>query len=1374
MRISYRQGLIAASSGFLVNSQTPNYVDLFIDNSPIIASIAFGDRDYLISEEQSVSNAWGPLSNAPTQYLYWELNAYTGELNRGVTDYAPVTSSIAPVNPPVGLMWWNTSINKMSVWTGAKWKEVYRVLAGSVINGSVIQEPFTSQVGLNTPSEAGYILTDGYGSTFRDANGNLFTTITTSFQNDTGSLVKLQESVILVQANENIPKFSFVYLLDGRAALASNSSDNDYAKAPIAMVTEDAYQNSQCQLHMFGRQVFNQDWNFSAAEIGQSVYCDASGALTLTKPLTQQFVRCGIILSSQSIYLSFDTHYLTNPGGGEISPGSLIAAHPLTILSSGQNYEISIAQASNSEDGYIDSADFARIGALETEVSTKAPLTHNWPQSQVIGLSTALNGKANLVHTHAQSDITNLVTDLAAKAELVHTHEISSVTGLTAALNSINAGINSKVTAVTTATPGNLVAFSNAGQVADSGLQLAEVATLSTNWPISSITNLSNQLSTLAPLTTVWPQSQVAGLTAELQTITTKMDKIPSATFGNFASFDSTGSVVDSGFSNNSFALANATWNISSVNGLQSALDGKAAVVHTHTINDTTGLQSALDSKLNTNATLPISQIVGLQSALNAKVGKIGDTMTGDLTAPNIFVGTTALNQDGSISVSGTKGQVGQVLKSNGNAPAEWFDLPVISAPAGQLVLGTGTGITGTDVITYQELSGNPTIVVTGDFKSTGVANMAASVVDGFMVVNGTLAVGGGLAFDMQVGNPGQVLQSNGADTPSWVDLPEVVVPSSPDKQVVYGTGTGLSSSSEFTFDSTTNVLAIGGNTSLSNGSISTTNFSGDALTLSGLANVNSAQTVSLTVTGDAIVDQSITANDVIVNDELSADTLSVTNSSTLNTVIADNLTVTTGITSQTITVAGASTLADVTVNSLTSTIDINVGGALTVTGALNANTTNVTDLTASGNIEANGIVANGEMSADSLVITTDVTAGELISTSNISAVGNISASNATLTNALNTVDINATGNISGTELILSGNAQITGDIFVDDIEAQNISALATIDTVDLTVTGQLTAASVVISDSIGLNDGFQIREGLAGQVLSSSGPGAVPAWIDLPPAGDIIPSIVAGQVVIGTGTSIEGQTTLIISNDGISDVVEIDGKITVSDDATFSGPTVTVANDLEVGGIVNLLGNFNIAGISGTEGQVITIDGAGDLIWADINFPVTSYADTLIPFGTGTGVSTAASLAFNSSTETLIVTNVSSTEVAADTGIFSSVELNGSVKDSLGETGVAGQYLVSTGTAVEWADLPTPRVPDYFEVDSVDIDDAKTNTIDLVITVPFAISSKDTINNKSNTQVFIDGLLVREGVKYTISGSDITIPHANFNIGSEITIFAI
>ena len=61
------------------------------------------------------------------------------------------------------------------------------------------------------------------------------------------------------------------------------------------------------------------------------------------------------------------------------------------------------------------------------------------------------------------------------------------------------------------------------------------------------------------------------------------------------------------------------TQDITSVTGLQSALDGKALASHTHAQSDVTGLDTALAGKAPTSHTHAIANVTGLQAALDGK-----------------------------------------------------------------------------------------------------------------------------------------------------------------------------------------------------------------------------------------------------------------------------------------------------------------------------------------------------------------------------------------------------------------------------------------------------------------------------------------------------------------------------------------------------------------------------------------------------------------------------------------------------------------------------------------------------------------------------------------------------------------------------------
>jgi hypothetical protein len=702
MRIPYRQGLISAQPDFLqVSALDSRYVDLAVTPTPTIAAIASGNTDYLIGEHRTVTQAWGPFTGTTTQYLYWEVNQASGIISRGATPLAPITSSTAPATS-IGQMWWNSNTNQMSVWDGSRWVPILRVLAGTLMSGAIlINEPFISQVGLNTPADAGFIMTDGLGGIFRNPAGQLLTTNTPLLSPGSGSLVKIEGTQIVVQANENIPAFSVVYLANGRAALASSAPGLELSKAPIAMVTIDAYQNDVVELTTQGQTVVNQQWAWPYGVWGQAVYSDATGGLTTSIPLTTKFVRVGTIVGAQQILLTFnwevDIQYAI---GGTVT--GIVPSAPITIGGSVNVPVMGITRASTTTDGYMASSDFNRIPAVEAALTTKAPLTHFHVESDISGLTADLASKSPIVHMHSESDVTGLTADLASKAPLVHTQDISTINGLPSQLQTINNTLILKMNTVPGATAGDFAAFDASGNVSDSGFSSSSFALAAHVHAESDITGLIADLAGKSPIVHAHAIADITGLQLALDTINLKATKVVGATSGNLAALTITGDLVDSGTSPSTYSLAVHVHAIADVTGLQGALDNKINIGTMFPISEITGLQTALDSKAAAVHTHVIADVLGLQLALDSKesviapgttaqywrgdktwqpfptvatgdfVLKAGDTMTGNLSIADAIILTT----DGALQVSGSYGNPAELLFSGGTgSPMYWGSL---------------------------------------------------------------------------------------------------------------------------------------------------------------------------------------------------------------------------------------------------------------------------------------------------------------------------------------------------------------------------------------------------------------------------------------------------------------------------------------------------------------------------------------------------------------------------------------------------------------------------------------------------------------------------------------------------------------------------
>ena len=133
---------------------------------------------------------------------------------------------------------------------------------------------------------------------------------------------------------------------------------------------------------------------------------------------------------------------------------------------------------------------------------------------------------------------------------------------------------------------------------------------------------------------------------------------------------------------------------ISSVTGLQTALDGKAATSHTQAISTITGLQTALDGKAATSHTQEISSITGLQTNLASKANLtqplfidslrvVQNSGSNETSLPRL---EAAYNQLALFSPAGSLFYVG--MNTGGSVPDVYIDLY-------DNVMGIGTKISG-------------------------------------------------------------------------------------------------------------------------------------------------------------------------------------------------------------------------------------------------------------------------------------------------------------------------------------------------------------------------------------------------------------------------------------------------------------------------------------------------------------------------------------------------------------------------------------------------------------------------------------------------------------------------------------------------------
>lgn len=234
------------------------------------------------------------------------------------------------------------------------------------------------------------------------------------------------------------------------------------------------------------------------------------------------------------------------------------------------------------------------VEGLQAALDSKAAVVHGHAIGDVADLQSELDGKAAATHGHAIGDVTDLQTALDGKAATVHTHTVSDVTGLQTELDA--KALDSAISVVGKTGEYNdllnkpdLSALSGIVQVVDfanlpatgdnNTVYITQDTGYMYRWSGVSYVQLTDQ-------TAIW--GQVSG------------------------------------------TLSNQT-------DLQTELDGKAAITHSHVISDVTGLQTALDAKADSVHTHTISDVTDLQTTLDGKAATTHNHDAADIVA-GVFV----------------------------------------------------------------------------------------------------------------------------------------------------------------------------------------------------------------------------------------------------------------------------------------------------------------------------------------------------------------------------------------------------------------------------------------------------------------------------------------------------------------------------------------------------------------------------------------------------------------------------------------------------------------------------------------------------------------------------------------------------------------
>lgn len=582
MKFPFRQGIVSADPFFLVASGTPGFVNFNVSPTPTTVVFAHGESNYVSVFDTDVINAWGPLPPAIDSHLYWEIDLLTGEPLYRFTRWMPIVSVQAPISPQVDQFWFDLTTTTMKVWNGNKWLAKVVVFAGVVPGGSIpalVRNGMGSQVGLIGEAEAGFIMTDVMGRPVRTNNFEFLTTGTRvrikTTAGTSGVLAVPPNAFVPVRASENIPAMSVVYFSGpDTVGLASSNPSLPSPRIPIGIMQTELQANEIGNVTQTGEVTWDMWEPLLSPHVGKPVYVGFNGELTPVRPNTLLAYRVGFVKNPRTVLVKIDAE--TNPQVYEAdaidivisAPPPIVVPPPIINIHGERVWSIELPAATSSSDGHMTSAHVlqlddheARIETAELDIANRALLVHNHTIADVTGLQSELDNKSDITHNH-DTQYAPLVHTHGQYAQVAHNHTIIDVTGLTTALNNkadvVHLHAIADVTNLQASLDGkaDLVHTHQISDVDDLALQLAGKSNVGHGHAIADVTNLQVELNTRP-------------------------------TFGNTTAYVPTGNYhpasklyVDTEIATRAPTVH--THAIADVTGLQSALDGKADLVHTH------------------------------------------------------------------------------------------------------------------------------------------------------------------------------------------------------------------------------------------------------------------------------------------------------------------------------------------------------------------------------------------------------------------------------------------------------------------------------------------------------------------------------------------------------------------------------------------------------------------------------------------------------------------------------------------------------------------------------------------------------------------------------------------------------------------------
>lgn len=547
MRLPFRQGIVDAQKNglgnpqFILPSSTAGYLQLSATLSPTTFTAAHGSSDYLFTFNQNVDPAWGPVVPGVNNHLYWDINVQTAAVTFGITTLEPVAALHAPSTPELDQHWFDLGTTTMKVWNGSKWQTKIRVFAGTIPNGNLSSNQLSWCNQLYVP----WVLA----------------------------------SQLQVESN---PGYILTNIFGQPLYLSGTSFEFLTVQTPVRVATTVGTSGVLSQ-------PANTTFPVKAAENipamslvyfnGENTIGLASGNPAISPPklpigIVQHELMAGEMgMLHQSGEISFDGWDWSQHIGKPLycgDYGTIVTYRPNGLLA----YRIGFVKNRNTILFQVDAETLPQVyqagpsdvvvngvSPLESELTTNAQGERVWtlsaPDADASNVGWMTPTQVLQIDDHEQR-LQTAETDISERAMLAHTHSVSDVASLQDALD-------------------------------------VKAALIHTHDQYALVDHAHTQY---APIEHQHFITDVQGLQTALDG---KLGAV-AGTLGNFTSIGPNGAVVDSGTSitslSTTFAYANHTQSIQTINGLENALAGKSPTGHTHTLNSLTDITATAPNSI--------------------------------------------------------------------------------------------------------------------------------------------------------------------------------------------------------------------------------------------------------------------------------------------------------------------------------------------------------------------------------------------------------------------------------------------------------------------------------------------------------------------------------------------------------------------------------------------------------------------------------------------------------------------------------------------------------------------------------------------------------------------------------------------------------